>query len=223
MKYVFLIMFIVFIIAFIVVFFIAIKRTFQEGFGYDDDIKQFIRPKIYPDFITKDEANHILKMAEYSYKDSIIVGSDNAEGIRKSQTYWLNKSDPIALNIIQKVCNIDGHSVEQAEDIQVVKYEPNGYYKEHHDSCCDDNDACKEFVKDGNRIVTMVIYLNDDFEGGATNFPNIKKEYKPKKYSGILFYPMNKDGDKCHENSLHAGMPITKGEKYIANVWIREK
>ena len=34
---------------------------------------------------------------------------------------------------------------------------------------------------------------------------------------------MNKDGDKCHENSVHAGMPIMKGEKYIANVWIREK
>ena len=211
---------------FIIVFLIAIKRTFQdiqEGFGYDDDIRQFREPKIYPDFITKDEAKHILKMAEYSYKDSIIVGSENTEGIRKSQTYWLNKSDPVALNIIQKVCNIDGHSVEQAEDIQVVKYEPNGYYKEHHDSCCDDNDACKEFVKDGNRIVTMVIYLNDEFEGGATNFTNIKKEYKPKKYSGILFYPMNKYGDKCHENSLHAGMPITKGEKYIANVWIRDK
>ena len=222
MKYVFLIMFIVFIIAFIVVFFIAIKRTFQEGFGYDDDIKQFIRPKIYPHFITEDEAKYILKTAEYNYEDSIVVGS-NSKGIRKSQTYWLNKSDPIALNIIQKVCNIDGHSVEQAEDIQVVKYEPTGYYNEHHDSCCDDNDACKEFVKDGNRIVTMVIYLNDDFEGGATRFPKIDKNFKPKKYSGILFYPMNKNGDKCHENSLHAGMPITKGEKYIANVWIREK
>jgi prolyl 4-hydroxylase len=69
----------------------------------------------------------------------------------------------------------------------------------------------------------MVIYLNDDFEGGATRFSKIDKNFKPKKYSGILFYPMNKDGDKCHENSLHAGMPVTKGEKYIANVWIREK
>ena len=105
----------------------------------------------------------------------------------------------------------------------MVKYEPNGYYNEHHDSCCDNNDKCKEFTKDGNRILTMVIYLNDDFEGGATRFPKIDKNFKPKKYSGILFYPMNKNGDKCHTNSLHAGMPVTKGQKYIANVWIREK
>ena len=142
MKYVFLII----VTMFVIVVLIAIKRTFQEGFGYDDDIKQFTEPKIYPNFITEDEANHILKLAEYNYKDSVIVGSDDTEGIRKSQTYWLNKDDPVALNIIQKVCNIDGHSVEQSEDIQVVKYEPNGYYKEHHDSCCDDNDACEKFI-----------------------------------------------------------------------------
>jgi prolyl 4-hydroxylase len=212
--------FIIFII-FAIIFGIAIKRTYDEGFGYDNDPTQFTAPKVYPKFITQDEAKYILKTAEYNYEDSIVVGL-KSEGVRKSQTYWLSKDDPVAQNIIQKVCDIDGHSIEQAEDIQVVKYEPNGYYNEHHDACCDDN-ICSDFIKDGQRIVKMVIYLNDDFEGGATNFPNIKKQYKPKKYSGILFYPMNKNRDKCHENSLHAGTPVTKGEKYIANVWIREK
>jgi prolyl 4-hydroxylase len=209
------------IILFIIIIGISVKRTF-EGFGYDNDPSQFRDPKVYPKFITDDEAKYILKMAEYNYEDSIVVGT-HSKGIRKSQTYWLNKDDEIAKKIIQKVCDIDGYSIDQAEDIQVVKYEPNGYYNEHHDSCCDDLDECKEFLKDGNRILTMVIYLNDDFEGGATRFPKLDKNFKPKKYSGILFYPMNKNGDKCHENSLHAGMPVTKGEKYIANVWIREK
>ena len=214
---------IIIIILFIITLGIAIKRAFQEGFGYDNDPTQFREPKIYLNFITQDEGKHILKTAEYNYEDSIVVGSENTEGIRKSQTYWLSKDDPVAQNIIQKVCDIDGYSIDQAEDIQVVKYEPNGYYNEHHDSCCDHDDKCEEFVKDGNRVLTMVIYLNDDFEGGATRFPKLDKNFKPKKYSGILFYPMNKDGDKCHEKSLHSGMPVTKGQKYIANVWIREK
>jgi prolyl 4-hydroxylase len=194
----------------------------MEGFGFDKDPSQFIEPSIHPNFITKEDADYILEMAEYNYEESIIVG-DKPDGIRKSQTYWLNKDDPIAKKIITKVCAIDKYNIEQAEDIQVVKYEPNGYYKEHHDSCCDDNDLCKKFNKDGNRVLTMVIYLNDEFEGGSTRFPNIDKEYKPEKYSGILFYPMNKNGDKCHDNSLHAGMPVTSGEKYIANVWLRDK
>lgn len=213
---------IIIIVLFVIILGISIKRT-HEGFGYDDDPTQFREPKIYENFITDDDAQYILKMAEYNYADSVVVGSENPEGIRKSQTYWLDKYDAVAQKIIQKVCDIEGYSIEQSEDIQVVKYEVNGYYNEHHDSCCDDDDACREFIKDGNRILTMVIYLNDDFEGGATRFPILDKNFKPKKYSGILFYPMNKDGDKCHENSLHAGMPIIKGEKYIANVWIREK
>jgi prolyl 4-hydroxylase len=207
----------------IFIIFIIFSLKTNEGFGYDDEPSQFREPKVYPNFITRDDAKYILKMAEYNYEDSVVVGGENTEGIRKSQTYWLSKDDPVAKKIIQKVCYIDGYNTEQAEDIQVVKYEPNGYYNEHHDSCCENDDKCEEFQKEGNRIVTMVIYLNDNFEGGATQFPKINKKFKPKKYSGILFYPMNKNGDKCHENSLHAGMPITKGQKYIANVWIRDK
>lgn len=201
---------------------LKINKKIEEGFGFDNDPSQFIEPSIHPNFITKEDADYILEMAEYNYEDSIIVGGP-ADGIRKSQTYWLDKDDPIAKKIITKVCAIDGYNIEQREDIQVVKYEPNGYYKEHHDSCCDDNEICRKFNKDGNRVLTMVIYLNNGFEGGATKFPNIDKEYKPEKYSGILFYPMNKNGDKCHDNSLHGGMPVISGEKYIANVWIREK
>lgn len=201
---------------------LKINKKIEEGFGFDNDPSQFTEPSVYPNFITKEEADYILEMAEYNYIESTVIGSD-ADGIRKSQTYWLDKDDPIAKKIITKVCAIDGYSIEQSENIQVVKYEPNGYYKEHHDSCCENNEHCEEFNKDGNRILTMVVYLTDDFEGGATKFPNIDKEYKPKKYSGLLFYPMNKNGDKCHNNSLHGGMPVTSGEKYIANVWLRDK
>jgi hypothetical protein len=93
--------FIIFILI-AIIFSIAIKRAFQEGFGYDNDPSQFREPKIYPNFITEDEAKYILKTAEYNYEDSIVVGS-NSKGIRKSQTYWLNKEDPIAKNIIEKV------------------------------------------------------------------------------------------------------------------------
>jgi prolyl 4-hydroxylase len=47
-------------------------------------------------------------------------------------------------------------------------------------------------------------------------------ELKPDKNSGILFYPLQKKGDKCHPKALHAGLPVISGEKYIANVWLRE-
>jgi len=198
------------------------KFSYKENFGYDDNPSEFIEPKIYPNIISAEEAKYILEQSNNKFEDSVTLGGyDNS--IRKSKTCWLKKEDNVIKNIVQKVCNIGNYKFENVEDLQVVKYEPNGYYNEHHDSCCDDSDSCKNFIKrGGNRVLTMVIYLNDGFEGGSTRFINLDKNIKPEKHSGILFFPMNKKGDKCHTNSLHAGLPITSGEKYIANVWIRE-
>jgi prolyl 4-hydroxylase len=68
----------------------------------------------------------------------------------------------------------------------------------------------------------MLIYLNDSFEGGETEFPNLKMKLKAPKYGAIMFRPLEKDGNRCHPLALHKGTEITSGEKYICNVWIRE-
>lgn len=211
-----LILFIVFILL-ILIFWVSWKETF-----YDSDPEQFRHPQIYPNFITEDEVNYILSEAN-NFHNSNMVGNHYNENIRKSETCWLSKSDPQIERIIQRVCDLTDNPIDKAEDLQVVKYQPNGFYNPHHDSCCEDTDACKEFNKIGSRVVTMVIYLSNssDFKGGATYFPELKKEYKPEKGGGLLFYPMNKKGDKCHEKSLHAGQPVLSGEKIICNVWIR--
>ena len=221
-KYIFI--FILLILLSIILYssFVKAKEEKKEGFGYSYEDSEFIEPKVYPNIITEEDAQYILQASKDKYEKSYIVGGYN-ESIRKSKTCWLDKSDPVINTIIQRVCDIVKKPIENAEDLQIVKYDPNGYYNEHHDSCCDDSEECKEFLKGGgNRIVTMVIYLNDDFEGGATRFVNLEKDIKPDKYSGILFFPMNKNQDKCHNKSLHAGLPILSGNKYIANVWIRE-
>lgn len=214
--------YIIFILVAIILYFSYMNRIKREPFGYDDNPSTFTEPQVYPNIINEKEAKHILEKSKGNFSDSLVM-SGYASSIRKSQTCWLSKSDPIIRSIIQRVCDIVDMQIDNAEDLQVVKYQPNGYYNEHHDSCCDENDTCKDFLKrGGNRVVTMVIYLNDGFEGGATKFIKLNKEIKPDKYSGILFYSMNKNKDKCHSLSMHAGLPITSGEKYIANVWLRE-
>lgn len=197
----------------------------KDVFEYSSIDEPYIEPIIYDNFITQNDAEYIIKQSENSFRDSEIVGDKINTNIRKSQTHWINKNtDPIAKKIIEKVCEITKMPFENAEDLQVVKYKPNGFYNQHHDACCDNVKECHEFVKrGGQRIVTMVIYLNDGFEGGSTKFPTLGKEYKPSKTGGILFFPTEKNGKKCHPKSLHAGTPVIKGEKYIANVWIRER
>lgn len=89
------------------------------------------------------------------------------------------------------------------------------------DACVGNNEFCNtmnSFV--GPRYITFLIYLNDNFEGGHTNFPNINKSIIPQKGKAVLFYNVNKDGSIIPE-SLHQGSHIINGTKWIANKWIR--
>ena len=192
------------------------------GRGYCDETEDYILPKVHQDFITDEEREYILEKAQSDFEDSIILGGTDTN-IRKSKTAWLSRNDPVVKPIIERVCKLSGVPHENAEKLQVVKYQPNGFYNEHHDAACDPGKTSYEFEQNGGqRKVTMLIYLSDEFEGGSTRFPKLDMELKPDKNSGILFYPLQKKGDKCHPKALHAGLPVISGEKYIANVWLRE-
>jgi len=198
------------------------KKENFATFGYADIKDEYMIPSIYDNMVTEKEANYILEYSKDKFEESTIVGGDN-NNIRKSQTCWISKNNEIVKNIILRICSIGNYPFENVEDLQVVKYGPNGYYKEHHDTCCEDDQPSREFLsRGGHRVATMLIYLNDDFEGGATRFVNLGQDIKPNKYGSILFHPLDITQTKCHHYALHAGLPITSGEKYIANVWIRE-
>lgn len=181
-------------------------------------------PYIINNIITEDEAKYIIYNASSKFDDSSILGQIVDHNIRKSKTAWLHKNDDtVILTIMLRIANIVNLPLENAESLQVVRYEPNGYYKEHHDSCCDNTEICNDFIKrGGQRIKTVLIYLNDDFEEGSTYFPLLGKKYKPPKYSAIIFNPLAKNSNKCHPYALHAGLPVKSGVKYIANLWFRE-
>ena len=219
------------IISFLVIIFYIGRKYYKltyskptyKGRGYCDVMNEYIPLKLYDNFISPEETKHVLELANPLFRESRLV-SGFSENIRKSQTAWLSPSDSVVKKIIERVCNITNIPFENTEKIQVVKYGPNGFYNAHYDASCDDKKECVEFEKNGGqRVLTMILYLNDDFTGGYTDFPNLKTQYKPKKYSGLLFYSLEKNGNKCHPLSLHSGMPVKSGNKYIANIWLREK
>ena len=73
----------------------------------------------------------------------------------------------------------------------------------------------------GNRLLTVLLYLNDVDYGGWTQFPHIMANIVPNAGSGILFRNTDAQNRQLRE-SLHAGLPVTNGEKWIACIWIRE-
>lgn len=195
------------------------------GPGFADDSDSYILPKVYKNFITEQENKYIIETASPFFETSGIISETGYDDqVRKSETAWIDRNDPVVKPIIRRVCDLVGVPFENAESLQVVKYKPNGFYKPHHDSFCySSKEDYEAMLKGGHRVITMLIYLTSDFDGGSTKFPNLDLELKPSANSGILFYPLQKNGKKCHPKALHGGMPVISGEKYIANVWLRER
>jgi len=167
--------------------------------------------------LTPSECDELISYANtQQYMKSEIVSStgDVYTNNRVSQQIWIkDTSHKIANKITNYIEKYSGYPRENMEELQFVKYDVSGYFNEHYDP----DVSYKNETND--RIYTLIIYLNDDFEGGHTYFKNINLFIKPKKGMAVLFKSLSENNDLL-TNSLHTGTPITKGNKYICNKWI---
>jgi hypothetical protein len=74
----------------------------------------------------------------------------------------------------------------------------------------------------GDRIATFLIYLNDDYEGGELSFPRTGFQAKGAKGDAIYFAHVD-DRGRQDPLSLHAGLIITRGEKWVMSQWIHDR
>lgn len=198
-------------------------RRSKNELGFCSADAPYTKPVVYDNLMTPEESDYVLEKAKADFSESTILsGADHS--IRKSETAWLRKTDPVIETFFSRLSKQFNFDMANVEDLQVVRYQPGGFYNEHHDSCCDNTSHCRDFAsKSGQRVLTILIYLNDDFEGGYTNFKNLDLNLKAKPLGGIVFHPLETGGNKCHPNALHKGTPVTSGVKYICNVWVRER
>lgn len=198
------------------------KEKFIQGNKYTDmnnyDVEEI------PGFLTPEECQKIIELSNgklfpskvYSQNDDLL-SSDT----RQSQQCWLTDENPIIKNISDKVKEYTKTYNNKQEQLQVVNYTKGGFFSPHYDACEGNADFCKRMDGDqGPRILTVLFYLNDDFEGGETIFPKINKLVKPQKGKAVIFRNVDKDGVIIRQ-ALHGGEPIKSGEKWIANKWIR--
>jgi prolyl 4-hydroxylase len=194
------------------------------GRGYTARTSSWDPPTVIDSVLTRDECSYIMQKADKLFTRSTVVGTEGYDASRTSETAWIAKDDPVARKIFQKASELTGKPIDCCEDLQVVRYKPGTFYRAHHDSCCEDTQACVEFEeRGGQRVATLLVYLNDDFTDGETHFPehgDLKLKASPG--SAIFFKPMGTTEAKCHPKALHAGLPISTGTKYVCNAWVRE-
>ena len=109
------------------------------------------------------------------------------------------------------------------ETPQVMRYSVGQQFRVHHDYLDPARPGhALDIEQRGQRIATFLVYLNDDFEGGETEFPQAEIRFRGKKGDALFFANVSRT-NQPDPRSMHAGKPPTSGEKWILSQWIRDR
>ena len=177
-------------------------------------IPTYIEPRVVKEFITEDERKHIIQKAKNKLEVSTVAENRVVDKkVRDSETAWLDDSDPVVKRVMEKCVSLTDRPLVNCEHIQVLRYKPGGHYRPHQDTFSD--------TKGNKRMYTVILALNDDYEGGETEFPNLKKKYKLKAGDALFFHTLD-NYELMTSKALHGGRPVESGEKWICNLWVHK-
>ena len=75
----------------------------------------------------------------------------------------------------------------------------------------------------GQRVATCLLYLNDDYEGGETAFPELGIGHRGAKGDALIFFSVDEASGAPDRRTLHAGRPPASGEKWVLSQFIRDR
>lgn len=130
--------------------------------------------------------------------------------------------EDVAIRLVQaRMAAAAGVPLAHAERLTVLRYLPGEQYRPHRDYLPPGSPEIDR-PKAGNRLRTICVYLNTAAAGGATAFPRAGLEIAPKAGRAVVFDNLHGDG-RPDPDSLHAGLPVEAGEKWLATLWIRQR
>ena len=185
-------------------------------------------PIIYvvDDFISEDECQEFINCSKDKLQPATVVGLKEEQKLqdRTNEFAWLEHHANESIHEVSKRLSILVQMpIRNAEMFQVVHYESGTEYKPHFDSFDQSTELGKKYWEPGGqRMITALIYLNDVEDGGATCFPELNISINPTKGNVLVFHNTISETTNINPRSLHAGMPVSSGEKWAANLWFRE-
>ena len=177
--------------------------------------------------LSADECRLLVACAQPHLRRSTTVDPDTGEPrameLRTSSDAHFDPIiDDVALRVVQlRMARAVRVELLQAEHLVVLRYAPGEEYRPHRDYLPPEAVA-KDRPQAGNRSRTICTYLNHVEGGGETVFPRADMSVAPVPGRAVVFDNLFTDGRPDPE-SLHAGMPVTKGEKWLATLWLRER
>ncbi|EDW15494.1 uncharacterized protein Dmoj_GI24862 [Drosophila mojavensis] len=181
---------------------------------------------LFHDVIYQSEIDTLMRLAKNKIHRATVTGHNSSvvSNARTSQFTFLPKTRHKVLRTIdQRVADMTDLHLEYAEDHQLANYGIGGHYAQHMDWFYPITFETKQVSNPemGNRIGTVLFYLSDVEQGGATAFPALKQLLRPKKHAAAFWYNLHASG-VGDARTMHGACPIIVGSKWVLNRWIRE-
>ncbi len=153
-------------------------------------------------------------------------GTTRSVGVEASRRcsdyqYEILNADLVLMLVRERIAALTRLPVAAMEPPRIFHYALGEEIKPHYDRLTDGPSATGEQSK-GDRIATFLLYLNDDYDGGELAFPKVGLSRKGAQGDALYFTHIDAAG-RPDRLSLHAGLPITRGEKWVFSQWIHDR
>lgn len=183
------------------------------------------RVVVFGGLLSHDECDEIVELARQRLARSETVkldtGASEVNEARTSEGMFFGRGEnAVCARIEKRIAALLNWPLENGEGLQVLRYRPGAEYKPHYDYFDPAQPGTPSILKrGGQRVASLVMYLNTPTRGGATTFPDVNLEVGPVKGNAVFF-----SYDRPHPmtRSLHGGAPVLEGEKWVATKWLRE-
>ncbi|WP_250533336.1 2OG-Fe(II) oxygenase [Caballeronia sp. AZ10_KS36] len=178
------------------------------------------------DVLTHGECDRLIEIGRARVQRSSVVDPDSGNEItiteRQSEGAFVDAStDALVGTIDRRLAELFRQPVENGEDLHILRYGVGGEYRPHFDYFPEEQAGSRHHMqRGGQRVATVILYLNDVARGGDTTFPAAGLAIHPRPGCALYFEYVNELG-QSDPRTLHAGTPVEEGEKWIATKWIR--
>ena len=183
------------------------------------------RVVVFGGLLSDEECDALIALARPRMSRSLTVatktGGEEVNEDRTSQGMFFQRGENELVKTIEaRIARLVNWPIENGEGLQILQYVPGTEYKPHYDYFDPAEPGTPTILKrGGQRVGTVVMYLNEPEKGGGTTFPNVFFEVAPKRGNAVFF-----SYERPHPSTktLHGGAPVVAGEKWIATKWLRE-
>ena len=175
------------------------------------------------DFVDPALCAQLIALIEAGRRPSTLADAGDDHYFRTSETCDLAADEPAVAALEAKLAQISGIDPAYGEPLQGQRYDVGQEFKPHCDYFNPGGQDWEKYCSvAGQRSWTFMIYLNDVDAGGATRFKVINKTFQPEAGKLVCWNNRRPDGRE-NPNTLHHGMKVRKGLKYVLTKWYREK